>query len=151
MPTYAQAITLSTESGISGFPTSDAGQGPLTGRGVRWDTVELRASTTFKCTGSAARSLKTAGLPDPALILLRVIQPADERSHATAPKSERAAWARAVADYLFNQLAQGPSMSSYAPCPHARHSAPPVCGDHLTGPGSAFSQAQACPSADVTS
>src|SRR6266545_4598232 len=44
--------------------TSDVGQGPLagclTGEGVRWDTVELRASTTFKCTGSAAEALKTA-------------------------------------------------------------------------------------------
>ena len=32
--------------------TSDVGQGPLagclTGQGVRWDTVELRASTSFK-------------------------------------------------------------------------------------------------------
>ena len=44
--------------------TSDVGQGPLAGclagEGVRWDTVELRASTTFKCTGSAAEPLKTA-------------------------------------------------------------------------------------------
>ncbi len=43
--------------------TSDVGQGPLAGclagQGVRWDTVELRASTTFKCTGSAAEPLKT--------------------------------------------------------------------------------------------
>ena len=38
--------------------TSDVGQGPLTGclagEGVRWDTVELRRSTNFKCTGAAA-------------------------------------------------------------------------------------------------
>lgn len=44
--------------------TSDVRQGPLTGclagEGVRWDTVELRSSTTFKCTGAAAESLKTA-------------------------------------------------------------------------------------------
>ena len=44
--------------------TSDVGQGPLagclTGEGVRWDTVDLRRSTTFKCTGAAAESLKTA-------------------------------------------------------------------------------------------
>src|SRR5215207_5089172 len=37
--------------------TSDVRQGPLagclTGEGVRWDTVELLPSTTFKCTGSA--------------------------------------------------------------------------------------------------
>jgi hypothetical protein len=45
--------------------TSDVLQGPLagclTGEGVRWDTVELRRSTTFKCTGAAAAELlKTA-------------------------------------------------------------------------------------------
>ena len=44
--------------------TSDIGQGPLAGclagEGVRWDTVDLRRSTTFKCTGSAGESLKTA-------------------------------------------------------------------------------------------
>jgi hypothetical protein len=38
--------------------TSDVGQGPLmgclAGEGVRWDTVDLRRSTTFKCTGAAA-------------------------------------------------------------------------------------------------
>ena len=44
--------------------TNDIGQGPLkgclSGEGVRWDTVNLLRSTTFKCTGSAAESLKTA-------------------------------------------------------------------------------------------
>jgi hypothetical protein len=44
--------------------TSDVGQGPLAGclagEGVRWDTVELRRSTTFKCTGAAAEPLKIA-------------------------------------------------------------------------------------------
>jgi hypothetical protein len=44
--------------------TSDIGQGPLNGclagEGVRWDTVDLRRSTTFKCTGAATESLKTA-------------------------------------------------------------------------------------------
>jgi hypothetical protein len=43
--------------------TSDIGQGPLkgclAGEGVRWDTVDLRRSTTFKCTGAAGESLKT--------------------------------------------------------------------------------------------
>ena len=38
--------------------TSDVGQGPLigclAGEGVRWDTVNLLRSTTFKCTGAAA-------------------------------------------------------------------------------------------------
>jgi hypothetical protein len=44
--------------------TSDIAQGPLAGclagEGVRWDTVNLRRSTTFKCTGAAAEPLKTA-------------------------------------------------------------------------------------------
>jgi len=44
--------------------TNDVGQGPLggcrAGGGVRWDTVGLRRSTTFKCTGSPAEPLKTA-------------------------------------------------------------------------------------------
>ncbi len=44
--------------------TSDIGQGPLmgclAGEGVRWDTVDLRRSTNFKCTGAAAEPLKTA-------------------------------------------------------------------------------------------
>jgi hypothetical protein len=44
--------------------TSDIGQGPLkgclAGEGVRWDTVDLRSSTSFKCTGAAAEPLKTA-------------------------------------------------------------------------------------------
>jgi hypothetical protein len=43
--------------------TSDVGQGPLSGclagEGVRWDTVDLRRSTSFKCTGAATESLKT--------------------------------------------------------------------------------------------
>jgi hypothetical protein len=54
--------------------TSDVGQGPLagclTGEGVRWDTVELRASTTFKCTGSAAEPLKNAITDDNTVVLL---------------------------------------------------------------------------------
>ena len=44
--------------------TSDVGQGPLmgclAGEGVRWDTVDLRRSTNFKCTGAALEPLKTA-------------------------------------------------------------------------------------------
>jgi hypothetical protein len=42
----------------------DIHQGPLAGckagEGVRWDTVELLASTTFKCTGATGEALKTA-------------------------------------------------------------------------------------------
>jgi hypothetical protein len=44
--------------------TSDVLQGPLTGclagQGVRWDTVDLRTSTDFKCTGVVSENLKTA-------------------------------------------------------------------------------------------
>ncbi len=54
--------------------TSDVRQGPLTGclagEGVRWDTVELRSSTTFKCTGAAAESLKTAITDENTVVLL---------------------------------------------------------------------------------
>jgi hypothetical protein len=43
--------------------TSDVHQGPLAeclaGEGVRWDTANLRRSTSFKCTGAAAEPLKT--------------------------------------------------------------------------------------------
>jgi hypothetical protein len=54
--------------------TSDVQQGPLTGclsgQGVRWDTVELLASTTFKCTGAAAEPLKTAVTDKDTVVLL---------------------------------------------------------------------------------
>jgi hypothetical protein len=54
--------------------TSDVGQGPLTGclagQGVRWDTVELLTSTTFKCTGSATEPLKTAVTDQNTVVLL---------------------------------------------------------------------------------
>jgi hypothetical protein len=54
--------------------TSDVGQGPLhgclSGEGVRWDTVELRATTTFKCTGAAAEPLKTATTDEHTVVLL---------------------------------------------------------------------------------
>ena len=54
--------------------TSDVGQGPLAGclagEGVRWDTVELRRSTTFKCTGAAAEPLKTATTDENTVVFL---------------------------------------------------------------------------------
>jgi hypothetical protein len=54
--------------------TRDVGQGPLagclSGEGVRWDTVELRSSTTFKCNGSAAEPLKTAITDENTVVLL---------------------------------------------------------------------------------
>src|SRR5512133_299626 len=54
--------------------TSDVGQGPLAGclggQGVRWDTVELRASTSFKCTGAATEALKTASTDGNTVVLL---------------------------------------------------------------------------------
>jgi hypothetical protein len=54
--------------------TSDVGQGPLkgclAGEGVRWDTVNLLRSTTFKCTGAAAELLKTATTDQNTAVLL---------------------------------------------------------------------------------
>jgi hypothetical protein len=54
--------------------TSDVGQGPLagclSGEGVRWDTVELLRSTTFKCTGAAAEPLKTATTDENTVVLV---------------------------------------------------------------------------------
>jgi hypothetical protein len=54
--------------------TSDVGQGPLkgclAGEGVRWDTVNLLRSTTFKCTGAAAEPLKTATTDENTVVLL---------------------------------------------------------------------------------
>ena len=61
--------------------TADVNQGPLSqgdppesrclaGEGVRWDTVELLPSTTFKCTGAAGELLKTATTDDNTVVLL---------------------------------------------------------------------------------
>src|SRR6266516_6692864 len=54
--------------------TSDVRQGPLTGclagQGVRWDTAALLASTTFKCTGSAAEPLQTANTSANTVVLV---------------------------------------------------------------------------------
>src|SRR5215218_1515610 len=54
--------------------TSDVGQGQLAGclagQGVRWDTVELRTSTTFKCTGATVELLKTAITDENTVVLL---------------------------------------------------------------------------------
>jgi hypothetical protein len=60
----------------------DVGQGPLSvsinpddpgrclaGQGVRWDTAQLLASTTFKCTGAAGETLKTATTSDTRVVL----------------------------------------------------------------------------------
>ena len=41
----------------------------MAGEGVRWDTVSLLPSTTFKCTGAAAESLKTATTDDNTVVL----------------------------------------------------------------------------------
>lgn len=49
-------------------------QGPLTGcaagEGVRWDTAQLLASTTFKCTGAATEIAKPAVTDDDTVVLL---------------------------------------------------------------------------------
>jgi hypothetical protein len=54
--------------------TSDVGQGPLkgclAGEGVRWDTVELLRSTTFKCTGATAEPLKPATTNENTVVVL---------------------------------------------------------------------------------
>lgn len=54
--------------------TTDIDQGPLNGciggQGVRWDTVHLLRSTTFKCTGSAGESLKTASTAENTAVIL---------------------------------------------------------------------------------
>jgi hypothetical protein len=41
----------------------------LAGEGVRWDTAALLASTTFKCTGAASESLKTATTSSTTVVL----------------------------------------------------------------------------------
>src|SRR4029450_4222015 len=66
---------------------SDGGQGPLagclTGQGVRWDTVELRASTSFKCTGAATEPLKTASTDEHTGVLLaHFSRPADRNAES---------------------------------------------------------------------
>jgi hypothetical protein len=43
--------------------------GCLAGEGVRWDTVEVLPSTTFKCTGAAGEMLKTATTDDTTVVL----------------------------------------------------------------------------------
>jgi hypothetical protein len=41
----------------------------LAGQGVRWDTADLLPSTTFKCTGAATETLKTASTNDTTVVL----------------------------------------------------------------------------------
>jgi len=41
----------------------------LTGQGVRWDTARLLPSTTFKCTGAAGETLKTATTSNATVVL----------------------------------------------------------------------------------
>jgi hypothetical protein len=43
--------------------------GCLAGQGVRWDTAALLPSTTFKCTGAATETLKTATTSDTTVVL----------------------------------------------------------------------------------
>lgn len=44
-------------------------KGCLAGQGVRWDTAQVLESTTFKCTGAATESLKTARTGDKTVVL----------------------------------------------------------------------------------
>jgi len=52
---------------------SDISAGPfngcLAGQGVRWDTSSVLSSTTFKCTGAAGETLKTAQTGDKTVVL----------------------------------------------------------------------------------
>ncbi len=52
----------------------DINQGPLAGckagQGVRWDAVALLATTTFKCTGGAGETLKTAVTDDNTVVMV---------------------------------------------------------------------------------
>ena len=54
--------------------TAPVSQGPLSGcaegEGVRWDTVQLLASTPFKCTGASTEAGKTATTGDHVVVLL---------------------------------------------------------------------------------
>jgi hypothetical protein len=54
--------------------TAAVAQGPLAGcqagQGVRWDTAELLAETTFKCTGQASEAAKTAATDANTAVLL---------------------------------------------------------------------------------
>jgi hypothetical protein len=81
---FPSGVVLLTGGGAfdlaTGFVNSAGGfrclqpvnQGPLTGcltgEGVRWDTVELLASTTFTCTGTDTQ--KTAVTSDTTVVLL---------------------------------------------------------------------------------
>jgi hypothetical protein len=78
---YDRAANLVASAG--GFRClQDVLQGPLStsinpndpgacraGEGVRWDTAELVPSTTFKCTGAAGETLKTAVTGDKTVVL----------------------------------------------------------------------------------
>jgi hypothetical protein len=64
-----------TVSSAGGFDCiAGIAQGPLAGcaagEGVRWDTVQLLASTTFKCTGAAGEAPKTAVTDANTVVLL---------------------------------------------------------------------------------
>ncbi len=54
--------------------TAGIAQGPLNGcqagEGVRWDAVVLLASITFKCTGAAGETLKTAVTDDNTVVMI---------------------------------------------------------------------------------
>src|SRR5438094_4900524 len=50
----------------------------LAGEGVRWDTVKLLASTTFKCTGAATEALKTAKTGATTVVLQADFYPAGD-------------------------------------------------------------------------
>jgi hypothetical protein len=52
------------------FAMPNHGTNCLAGEGVRWDTVDVLASTTFKCTGKATEALKTANTSETTVVLV---------------------------------------------------------------------------------
>jgi len=66
--------TTFAQSGGSFKCTTTVLQGPLNGclagQGIRWDTAGLLSSTTFKCTGAATETLKTATTSGNVVVLL---------------------------------------------------------------------------------
>jgi hypothetical protein len=66
--------TTFVHSGGSFKCTATVLQGPLNGclagQGIRWDTAGLLPSTTFKCTGAATETLKTATTSGNTVVLM---------------------------------------------------------------------------------
>lgn len=79
------SVTGFVHSGGGFSCTSQVSQGPLagclTGQGVRWDTASLLSGTTFKCTGSARETLKSASTGDDTAVLRADFYRAGDGNH----------------------------------------------------------------------